>query len=171
MIEQNSSSLNQLQEANSGRRPWEVPGFASWLSVVRVHHACETAMTAALEPLGLNLSQYDILANLARQPGLAQGELAGRLLVGKSAVSMTLPDLERRGLITRERDADDGRIRRLNLTAQGQELATRALATHTAILDIMMSRAEPGDTAAVEAAMGRIYQALKAARAKPAAGR
>ncbi|MGL4287855.1 MAG: MarR family winged helix-turn-helix transcriptional regulator [Phreatobacter sp.] len=127
-------------------------------------------MTAALDPLGLNLSQYDILANLARQPDLAQGELASRLLVGKSAVSMTLPDLERRGLITRERDADDGRIRRLKLTPKGQALAGRALAAHAAILDVMMSNAEPGDSAKVEAAMARIYQALKAARPEPAAG-
>lgn len=169
MTEQNSSPLNQLQEPPAGRRPWEVPGFGSWLSVVRVHHACEMAITAALEPLGLNLSQYDILANLARQPDLAQGELAGRLLVGKSAVSMTLPDLERRGLITRERDADDGRIRRLKLTQKGKELASRALAAHAAILDLMMSNTEPDDAARVEAAMGRIYQALKAARARAAA--
>jgi DNA-binding MarR family transcriptional regulator len=168
MSEQSSSTLNQLQERSGARQasklPWDVPNFASWLSVVRVHHACEMALSAALEPLGLSLSQYDILANLARTPGLAQGELVRRLLVGKSAVSMTLPDMERRGLVTRDRDPGDGRIRRLALTAKGAGLADKALAAHAGILELMGSRSAPGDAAAVEAAMGRIYEALKAHR-------
>ena len=156
--------LNKLQALPAGRRPWDVANFASWLSVAKVHHACEMALSAALEPLGLSPSQYDIMANLARTPGLAQGELVRRLLVGKSAVSMTIPDLERRGLVTRDRDPGDGRIRRLALTEKGAALTERALAAHAVILEVMGSRSEPGDAAAVEAAMGRIYEALKAAR-------
>lgn len=163
MSEQNSSSLNKLQEDHP-RRPWDVAGFDAWLAVVRVYRACGAAAAATLEPLGLSLSQYDILANLAREPGLAQGELVERLLVGKSAVSMTLPDLERRGLIFREKDATDGRIRRLRLTDEGMALADRALAEHAGILDTMMAGSPPGEAAQVEAAMSRIYEALKAAR-------
>ncbi|WP_164212776.1 hypothetical protein, partial [Stenotrophomonas maltophilia] len=60
--------------------------------------------------------------------------------------------------------------RRLKLTPKGQALAGRALAAHAAILDMMMSNAEPDDSAKVEAAMGRIYRALKAARSEPPGG-
>ena len=121
-------------------------------------------MAAALEPLGLSLSQYDILANLARHPGLTQSELVERLLVGKSAVSMTLPDLERRGFVLRGKDAADGRVRRLGLTEAGAALAERAFAAHTGILGTMMAGGPPEEAAQVEAAMSRISQALKAAR-------
>ncbi|CEJ09803.1 putative HTH-type transcriptional regulator YusO [bacterium YEK0313] len=121
-------------------------------------------MVAALEPLGLSLSQYDILANLTWHPGLTQSELVERLLVGKSAVSMTLPDLERRGFVVREKDAADGRVRRLGLTDAGTALAERAFAAHTGVLDVMMAGAPPDEATQVEAAMSRIYQTLKAAR-------
>lgn len=152
-----------MQEA-SPRRPWDVPGFASWLAVIRAYRTCAAAMAAALEPLDLSLSQYDILANLARHPGLTQSELVEQLLVGKSAVSMTLPDLERRGFVFREKDAADGRVRRLRLTASGTALADRALAVHADVLDTMMAGGAPGEAAQVEAAMVRIYQTLKATR-------
>jgi DNA-binding MarR family transcriptional regulator len=145
-------------------RPWDVPGFSSWLSVVKVHHACEAALSQAMEPLGLTLSHYDILANLERSPGLPQRDLVAKLLVGKSAVSMTLPELERRGLITRTRDIADRRIRRLSLTQTGRELTAKALAVHAGIVSIMMAAGGKDDADAVETAMGRIHTALKAAR-------
>ena len=145
-------------------RPWDVPGFSSWLSVVKAHHACEQALSEAMAPLGLSLSHYDILANLEHSPDLPQRDLVARLLVGKSAVSMTLPDLERRGLIVRTRDAEDGRVRRLSLTHEGKALTARALALHAEIVALMMEAGDKQAAEAVEAAMVRIYAALKAAR-------
>ncbi|QCK86735.1 winged helix-turn-helix transcriptional regulator [Phreatobacter aquaticus] len=154
----------QKRESRNYARPWDVPGFSSWLSVVKVHHACEAAMSQAMEPLGLSLSHYDILANLERSPDLPQRDLVAKLLVGKSAVSMTLPELERRGLITRARDPVDGRIRRLSLTDAGRDLTTKALAVHADIVAIMMEAGGPSDADAVAAAMGRIQVALQAVR-------
>ncbi len=77
-----------------------MPRFRNWIVVGKVNHLVEKVMAADLAPLGLKLPHYDILANAIRYPGLTQQELADRLLVGRSNLSMLLPELERRGLMS-----------------------------------------------------------------------
>ena len=55
-----------------------------------------------------------------------QKELVRRTASDANTMSEMLGRLERRGLIARERDADDGRARRVSLTASGRELQRRA---------------------------------------------
>jgi DNA-binding MarR family transcriptional regulator len=47
------------------------------------------------------------------------GSLAARLGVSQQAASKAVADLERRGYVRREADPDDGRARRVALTARG----------------------------------------------------
>ena len=56
-----------------------------------------------------------------RQP-LSMGELAERLLCDASNVTGIVDRLESRGLVERQADPDDRRVRRLVLTADGREL-------------------------------------------------
>ncbi len=118
--------------------PWDMPRFRNWIMVPKVTHIVERAMAADLVPLGLKVPHYDILANIARYPGLTQQELADRLLVGRSNMSMLLPELERRGLIARVADEGDRRVRRLKLTPEGEALTRQALALHVALIERMM---------------------------------
>jgi MarR family transcriptional regulator, organic hydroperoxide resistance regulator len=119
--------------------PWELPRFRNWIAVAKVHVLVEKAMTARLARLDLKLPHYDILANIFRFPGLTQQELANRLVVGRSNLSMLLPELERRGLVTRGNDSADKRVRRLNLTDSGNTLTRGALAIQTNIIESMMA--------------------------------
>ena len=95
-------------------------------------------MTAGLAPLGLKLPHYDILANVYRFPELTQQDLANRLLVGRSNLSMLLPELEKRGLVERIADNQDKRVRRLRLTGEGQVLTAKALAVQVTVVEDMM---------------------------------
>jgi MarR family transcriptional regulator, organic hydroperoxide resistance regulator len=119
--------------------PWELPRFRNWIAVAKVHVLVEKAMTTRLASLDLKLPHYDILANIFRFPGLTQQELANRLVVGRSNLSMLLPELERRGFVTRTIDSADKRIRRLNLTDPGSALTREALAIQTSIIENMMA--------------------------------
>lgn len=118
--------------------PWELPRFRNWISVAKVHLLVEKAMAAGLAPLGLKLPHYDILANVHRFPGLSQQALADRLLVGRSNLSMLLPELEKRGVLLRAADAGDRRLRRLRLTPAGEALTAQALAVHVRVIEDMM---------------------------------
>jgi MarR family transcriptional regulator, organic hydroperoxide resistance regulator len=118
--------------------PWTMPRYRNWVAVAKVHALVEKAMTAGLLPLGLKLPHYDILANAHRFPGLTQQDLATRLLVGRSNLSMLLPELEKRGLIMRTPDNSDRRVRRLHLTHAGTQLVVRALKIQVSVIEDMM---------------------------------
>jgi DNA-binding MarR family transcriptional regulator len=59
---------------------------------------------------------------------LSQRELADRLLLEKSTVSRMVADLERKGLVERERDPDNRRTYRLRLTDDGRAFHARMAA-------------------------------------------
>ena len=90
--------------------PWDNPRFRNWVAVARACHALERALAAKLAPLDLKPAQLDVLMNLYRHPGMSQHDLARRLLVGRSNITMLLPQLESRGLLRRERDEKDKRV-------------------------------------------------------------
>ena len=106
--------------------PWDNPRFRNWIAVVRAEKAVVRALTRALAPLDLKIGQLDVLMNLYRHPGMSQHDLARRLLVGRSNITMLLPQLEKQGLLRREGDAKDKRIMRLFLTeALAERVETR----------------------------------------------
>jgi MarR family transcriptional regulator, organic hydroperoxide resistance regulator len=120
-----------------------MPRYRNWIAVAKVHALVEKAMTAGLAPFGLKLPHYDILANAHRFPGLTQQELATRLLVGRSNLSMLLPELEKRNLIERVPDKTDKRVRRLHLTETGTSLVSRALKVQVTVIENMMQALTP----------------------------
>jgi MarR family transcriptional regulator, organic hydroperoxide resistance regulator len=137
------SILNDWQGGNvsadqEAPAPWTMPRYRNWIAVGKVHVLVEKAMTAGLQPLGLKLPHYDILANVYRFPDLTQQDLANRMLVGRSNLSMLLPELEKRELVLRIPDSQDKRVRRLRLTPAGHALTKRALAVQVAVIEDMM---------------------------------
>lgn len=118
--------------------PWEMPRYRNWIAVARVNQIVRRAMGEGLASVGLDLPHYEVLAAVFRYPGLTQQELADKLLVGRSNLSMLLPDMERRGLIARRPDAEDRRLRRLFLTPEGEAQAREGLAIQVRLIEHMM---------------------------------
>ncbi len=77
---------------------------------------------AALEELGVYQGQNFVLTALSEQEGLAQSELAEKLLVRPPTVSNSLARMETAGWIVRQPDPDDRRISRVYLTEAGRAL-------------------------------------------------
>ena len=107
--------------------PWDNPRFRNWVAVARACHVLERTLATKLAPLDLKPAQLDVLMNLYRHPGMSQHDLARKLLVGRSNITMLLPQLEARGLLLREADEKDKRVLRLNLTEAGEALLMLAL--------------------------------------------
>ncbi|PSK98898.1 DNA-binding MarR family transcriptional regulator [Murinocardiopsis flavida] len=72
--------------------------------------------------LPVSLSQGFALHELDTDPPLSQRDLAERLRLEKSTVSRMAADLERKELLSRERDPHNRRLYRLRLTDQGRAL-------------------------------------------------
>jgi DNA-binding MarR family transcriptional regulator len=76
----------------------------------------------ALAEADLGRAHARALQAIARHPGLSIGELLQALRVTKQSASRVLNDLLEDGYVERKAAADDKRMRRLVLTAQGELL-------------------------------------------------
>ena len=80
----------------------------------RPHHA-----------LGMNVSEVDVLAAIARAEGMALtcSEIAEATLITKGGITGILDRLEARGLVQREASRDDRRSIMIQLTKKGVDLS------------------------------------------------
>jgi DNA-binding MarR family transcriptional regulator len=70
---------------------------------------------------GTGAPKWLLLAMLAREDGLSQGEVSEAFCVDPSRLSRLGQSLEEDGLVRRERDARDNRVMRLYLTDEGRK--------------------------------------------------
>lgn len=75
--------------------------------------------------VGLTGPQFAVLTAVNAYPGAEQGSLAASVALDRSTMASIVRRLEERGLIVRERPAEDGRKRLLQLTDEGRELLER----------------------------------------------
>lgn len=141
--------------------PWELPRFRNWVAVGRVNQLVRKRLGDALVEMGLDLPSYDVLSTVCRFPGLTQSELADKLLVGRSNLSMLLPDMEMRGWLTRNADEQDKRIRRVFLTQQGQEQAKAGLKVQVKLIEHMMGSISDAECDAVGESMLKVIRFLE----------
>nr|CAD6414312.1 MarR family transcriptional regulator [Rhizobium sp. Q54] len=141
--------------------PWDHPRFKSWIAVARACQLMQTVLTRELAPLDIKPPHLDILVNLYRFEGISQQELARKLLVGRSNISMTLPQMERRGLIERRGDARDKRVLRLFLTDEGRRVSEKAMAIQTSLIERILSATPIDECLAIAGNMERVVEALQ----------
>ena len=84
-------------------------------------HAVESRLEAALEPVGLSLAKFGVLAQLAAagEP-LPLGTLAERRACVRSNITQLVDRLEAEGLVRRSDDPKDRRSVRAELTDEGR---------------------------------------------------
>ena len=140
--------------------PWDNPRFRNWIALVRAERAVVRELTRALAPLDLKIGQLDVLMNVYRHPGSSQHEIARKLLVGRSSITMLAPQLEAQGLIRRESDVADKRILRLYLTDDGEKRLKAALKLYCGILDRVMAQSTTAQCDAMGDQMRRIEAIL-----------
>lgn len=154
--------MNKKQEQTTPQSitPWDNPRFRNWVAVGRAAQAVGRAIGEALKPLDLKTGQLDIMMNIHRHPGESQQDLAQRLIVGRSNITMLMPELVKRGLVVRESDKKDKRIQRLTLTAYGTELLMQALAIYAALIDKAMGGSTEEECNLVGQTMSRMIKIL-----------
>ena len=107
-----------------------------FMDVVRIAGLLEPDQTVAGQPV--SVSQAFALHELDTDPPLSQRELAERLRLEKSTVSRLAAEMERNGLLVRERDPGNRRIYRLRLTDRGRALhAHMASAFHHHFVELV----------------------------------
>lgn len=83
-----------------------------------------------LRAQGLTSSQFGALEALYHLGPMCQTELAGKILKSTGNLTLVIDNLERSGLVERQRDTVDRRFVSVHLTPAGQELIGRIFHPH-----------------------------------------
>jgi MarR family transcriptional regulator, 2-MHQ and catechol-resistance regulon repressor len=106
-------------------------------------------LPALQKDFGLTESQFAIIEAVYHLGPLPQGELCRKILRSGSNVTTVVDNLERDGLVRRERDASDRRIQIVHLTERGREVLDRALPVHVGRVRALMDVLEPDELRAL----------------------
>lgn len=91
--------------------------------VGRIERQFSILMREGLIPLNISYPEFRMVGMLwGEEAGLAQKDLASRLGLDASGVSVTLKGLEKKSHVERVRDADDARIVRVKCTPQAYKM-------------------------------------------------
>lgn len=82
----------------------------------------------------LTYSQFAVLEALYHLGSLTQGEVGSKILKSTSNITTVIDNLERAGLVHRERDAQDRRVIHIHLTEAGSNKIEAVLPGHVAAL-------------------------------------
>jgi MarR family transcriptional regulator, organic hydroperoxide resistance regulator len=80
-----------------------------------------------LDELGLTYLQYVALVSLYEQDDQTVSSLGERLFLDSSTLTPLLKRLEAMGHVTRQRDPQDERVVRVNITSKGRKVREKAL--------------------------------------------
>jgi MarR family transcriptional regulator, 2-MHQ and catechol-resistance regulon repressor len=102
----------------------------AYIKLVRASESVTSRVTRHLDDDGLTVSQFGVLEALFHLGPLSQRELAHKILKSGGNVTMVIDNLEKRGLVKRERDEEDRRFYRVTLTPSGRKLIRNIFPRH-----------------------------------------
>jgi DNA-binding MarR family transcriptional regulator len=102
------------------------PEEAVFLDLLRTTDMLSRGLVRLLKTEDLSSTQYNVLRILRGAPdGLPCGEIASRMITRDPDVTRLLDRLEKRGLISRSREAEDRRTVVARITPEGLEVVGR----------------------------------------------
>lgn len=145
------------------RRPSD-DELRAWRGLLETHALTVRRLDRELRARhGLPLDWYDVLYQLEVTGGdRTMSELAASLLIAvPSSCTRLIDRMEAAGLVQREADPDDARVRRVRATGQGRAALRRAAPTHLAgISDWFAAHMEPGQALMLADLFDRITAGL-----------
>ena len=114
----------------------------------------------------LTMSQLKLLLILSLRPGASGQDLTGALGVSLATITGIVDRLAAQGLVARREDARDRRIRRVELTATGQQVIEDIITAGAAHTRRLLQRLDPDDLAVVERSLVVLMAAAEAEQAE-----
>jgi DNA-binding MarR family transcriptional regulator len=103
----------------------------------------------AFRPYGLTNFQFSLLMMLNRPSPPTIGGLAENLAMDRTTITANVKPLERRGLVSVNRDDKDSRVKLVTLTTAGRSLLTKCVKDWQAVNDAVRSCVSEGELASL----------------------
>lgn len=102
---------------------------------IKLSRAADTVGTVtAYAECGLTSSQFGTLETLYHLGPMCQSEIGKKILRSSGNITLVIDNLEKRGLVRRERAEDDRRRVGVHLTPEGRALIEHVFPEHVALL-------------------------------------
>jgi DNA-binding MarR family transcriptional regulator len=136
--------------------------------VVYLHKNCNADLFEAVGALELSLTQIKVLHHLedAARP-LTLKEAAELVHVSLPAASRLVDDLVRRGFVKRQEDAEDRRMKRVELTADGRSVIRRLNAARLNGLEQFAGSLSHQERSKLAAALAKLLERDDVAACRP----
>src|SRR5438132_1539898 len=115
--------------------PSEVLALDTFIKLVRAQESVSARLGRRHAEAGLTQSQFAVLEALYHLGPLCQRDLGEKLLKSSGNITMVIDNLEKRGLVRRERDERDRRYITVHLSEIGRELIGRIFPGHAQEVD------------------------------------
>lgn len=117
-------------------------------SYVRLMRAANSARMHASRNLGdseLTLTQFAVLEALYHLGPLSLTEIAKKVLTTGGNLTMVAGNLERDGLVEREKSSEDGRVQILAITEKGRIMMDQVFPVHASAITEFMRALKPAE--------------------------
>lgn len=116
----------------------EVRALDSYIKLLRAAESTTARLNRHMAAYKLTVSQFGALEALLHLGPLCQCDLGKKLLKSSGNVTMVVDNLEKRGLVERQREGEDRRFIQVHLTEEGRQLISGMFPNHVkAILEEM----------------------------------
>jgi len=106
----------------------------TYVKLMRAAESLTARVHRHLAPVGLTVSQFGVLEALYHLGALSQKDLGRKILRSSGNITLVVDNLEKRGLVKRERDRTDRRFFIIHLTDKGKKLIRRIFPPHAALI-------------------------------------
>jgi MarR family transcriptional regulator, 2-MHQ and catechol-resistance regulon repressor len=121
----------------------EVRALNAFINLQRATDSVSGRISAQLDERGVTIGQFGVLEALLHLGPLCQYTLAEKLLRSGGNVTVVVDNLEKHGLVRRERQQDDRRMVVIHLTPAGKGLIQRIFPAHAKAITEEMNSLAP----------------------------
>ncbi len=115
----------------------------TYTKLMRAAESVTNRTSRVMAAAGLTISQFGVLEALYHKGPLCQRDIAAKILKSSGNMTLVIDNLEKNGLVRRERDVEDRRFLTVHLTESGSQLIAKVFAdVETAIVAEMASLSE-----------------------------
>ncbi len=136
--------------------PTELRALSAYVKLMRAAESVTARIHRNLSAIGLTISQLGVLDALYHLGPLSQTEIGKKILKSSGNITMVIDNLEKRGLVRRERGKSDRRYIIVRLTDGGHGLINAIFPPHAAVIAKEMSSL----TAAEQEELGHLCRKL-----------
>lgn len=127
----------------------------------QVGKAHSNKMNQILEKINMHKGQPMMLFLLCKEDGISQATLAKELMIKPATVSMMVKRMEKAGLVTRKRDAEDERISNVYVTDEGREIGSQLKSFQKEMEEVVFDGFSEVEKADIKNYLERILKNLK----------